>query len=422
MQIGFLISLANILPAKVVRAFSRTTLRKELIRRAHERQVTLHERGFKNPSFPSCKFVQRFASNERRHKILLDKNCSLVMKPLFCHTLEEFVKTFATLPGYALGLAALFFTLTIPACSHTQAQTPTYAALVTDLTGTVLVRKVGRTDFARAVWGMQLYRGDQIRTQEHSQVSLLLMNRNLIVLESGSTLTIQGNSTLESTKGVKALSSDLAVNLSGLTLHESRTGDAAALSGLRSGAAAPEILPCSPRSPKLRSSRPAFVWESKQKYDSYKIAVLTDSGAYWTRKSSASRLDYPPDAPALKDGSTYFWHVEGEGLFEQIKSPTVRFTVLSSQEIKSIQDQEQRIRQTIGSEADNSSLHFLLGAHYDQAGLWEEAVSQFEIIAAKNVDAPLPHEILGRLYEKLDMKDQAITELQKAVQLSQERR
>jgi len=60
----------------------------------------------------------------------------------------------------------------------------------------------------------------------------------------------------------------------------------------------------------------------------------------------------------------------------------------------------------------------VLGAFYINQGLLQDAINEFQIIAEVNVDAPLPHEILGSLYSDVGNKDKAIEELQKALSLA----
>jgi hypothetical protein len=313
--------------------------------------------------------------------------------------------------------ASIPLLILLQSASPASAQTPPYAALVTDLSGTVMVQKAGRSDPERGVWGMQLCRGDQIRTKENSQVSILLQNSNLVTLGPSSSLTIADNTPGGSQKSVRQVNPDLTPNLSLLTFHESRDGEAEALAGLRAGKTGADITPLNPRNSKMRSSRPSFEWVSERSHESYGVTLLADTGAVWTCRTSGTRMDYPGNERALEPGKSYFWYVEGEDLFERTKSPGVGFTILSSEEVKSVEEHERHLQRTIAPEGENSSVHFLLGAYYDQMGMLTEAIPEFRHIAEKNPDAPLPHEILGRLYEKAALKDQAIKELQKAVML-----
>jgi hypothetical protein len=301
-------------------------------------------------------------------------------------------------------------------------QTPPYVALVTALDGRVMIKKTGRTDFEKGVWGAQLHRGDQIRTLENARVSLLFENSNLITLGSNSNLTIADNTPPSAQKSVRVASPALASDLSLLTFRESGNGEAGALAGLRAGGDNAEITAITPRQSKIRSLQPSFEWLARRPFESFTITVMTDSGVLWERRSPAGRLAYPADAQALERGHAYVWTVEGENLFEHAKSPGTAFSVLSPEETQSVAEQEEHWKQMIGSDETNTTLRLLLGAYYDRQGLLMDAITQFQQIAATNPDAPLPHEILGRLYEKVGLKDQAIRELQNAVTSSRESR
>jgi hypothetical protein len=299
-------------------------------------------------------------------------------------------------------------------------QTLPYVALVTALDGRVMIKKTGRTDFEKGVWGAQLHRGDQIRTLENAQVSLLFENSNLITLGPNSNLTIADNTPPAAQRLVRVATPALASDLSLLTFRESGSDEAGALAGLRAGTA--EITAITPRQSKIRSLRPSFEWLAQRPFESFTITVMTDSGVLWERRSPTGRLSYPADAPTLERGHAYVWTIEGENLFEHAKSPGTAFSVLSPEETQSVAEQEEHWKQMIGSDETNTTLRFLLGAYYDRQGLLMDAITQFQQIAATNPDAPLPHEILGRLYEKVGLKDQAIRELQNAVTSSQEPR
>ena len=70
---------------------------------------------------------------------------------------------------------------------------------------------------------------------------------------------------------------------------------------------------------------------------------------------------------------------------------------------------------------ESNTLHFMLGFYFEKQGYYNEAISRIEIISKSNPNAPLPHEILGNLYTKTDLKDQAIFEFQKALELKQKK-
>jgi hypothetical protein len=302
---------------------------------------------------------------------------------------------------------------------HAQGESQ-YLALITDLSGKVVVKKAQKTGFEKAVWGMQLFQGDQLKTYEGSEVTLLFSNKNLIALGANSSLTISDGSLSPKTpKPIRSVDADLLADVSVLSLRRTSEGEMGALAGLRSGATEEAIVLLSPRNSKIKSVRPSFIWDSKKEFDSFKVTLYDSDGPVWARDVSGRRLDYPEDATALEHGQSYFWHVEGEGLFDTYKSPSLGFTVLSRDELDQVESEERKVEGIFREGTSGSSVDLILGAYYDKVGLYGDAIDRFENIAKMNSDAPLPHEILGKLYQNIGLKDKAIVQLQKAIELSQ---
>jgi len=317
--------------------------------------------------------------------------------------------------------ALITMILTIGAQSLLSQQEPQYLALITDITGEALVKKAQRAGFEKALWGMQLYEGDKIKTLESSGVSLLFSNNNFITLGPNSTLTIsKGPTSLKnSPELIRNAGTELFADFSNLTLRRTREGEIGALAGLRLGGPELVIELLSPRDTKIKTTRPSFMWSSKKEFDKFKVKLFDSSGLVWARETSVTRLDYPEDETPLAYGKSYFWQVESEGHLESFKSPSVGFNILSEEELQQVASEEKRVQDMFKDDLNSSNYHSLLGAYYGKLGLREEAIAKFEMIAKLHAEAPLPHEILGKLYSDIGLKDKAIAELQKALELSQ---
>jgi tetratricopeptide (TPR) repeat protein len=309
----------------------------------------------------------------------------------------------------------------IGATSLLPQQEPQYLALITDITGEALAKKAQRAEFEKALWGMQLYEGDKIKTLESSEISLLFSNNNFITLGPNSALTIsRGPAPLKnSPEPIRNMGTELFADLSNLALRRTRKGEIGALAGLRYGGAEQMIELLSPGNTKIKTARPSFAWSSKKTFDKFKVKLFGSSGLVWTREISITRLDYPENETPLEYGKSYFWQVEGEGLAESFKSPSVGFNILSEEELQKVAAEEKRVQDMFKDGLNSGSYHFLLGAYYDKQGLLAEAIVQFEMIAKLHAEAPLPHEILGKLYIDIGLKDKAIVELQMALDLRQ---
>ena len=90
-------------------------------------------------------------------------------------------------------------------------------------------------------------------------------------------------------------------------------------------------------------------------------------------------------------------------------------------ELEEVEKHEKKVMDMFKTDPQNSTSHFILGAYYEKKGLLEDAIEEFKIISNRNIYSPIPHEILGKLYNNIAFKDRAILELQKALQLSQQR-
>ena len=139
-------------------------------------------------------------------------------------------------------------------------QVPSYLALITGMTGEVMVKKAGSIEFEKALWGMQLYPGDRLTTLETSEVSLLFSNNNLLALGPNSSLTIsEGPVALnESPKPVRSIDRELLADLWSLTLRRTSEGEIGVLAGLRFGAFEEVTVLLSPRNSKIKGTRPSW--------------------------------------------------------------------------------------------------------------------------------------------------------------------
>lgn len=316
------------------------------------------------------------------------------------------------------GVLVLVCILCAPA-SSAQEQTQCIA-VITGISGNVLLKKSGKTEFTKTYWGTQLFQGDQLKTTDNSDVSMTYSDNSIIKLGPNNLITVTkaAPATTEKAANVKKVSSAMMVNISALTSKRDSKKDVGALAGLRSVAIEEPIELISPFSTLIKTNRPTFTWSPKKPYDKFVVNLYNSKGLVWSNKVSANTLKFPENEKELEPGETYFWNVEGEDLLNNEKSVNYKFSVLPFEKIREVQDQETLIRRTFDNDSDSSSLHSFLGAYYINQGLLQDAISEFMVISKMNPDAPLPHEILGSLYSDVGSKDKAIEELQKALSLS----
>lgn len=296
-------------------------------------------------------------------------------------------------------------------------------AVITEIKGEAFLRKADRSEFAKASWGSQLFQGDEIKTSDKSDVKLLFSNSNLISLGPNSIIRISGKESgaTETNGNVKNISSAMMVDLSAFTARREDKIDAGALAGLRSVATDESIELTSPYNTVIKTDRPSFSWFAKKSYDNYAVNLYNSKGLVWSRKMTENTLNYPENEKGLEFGESYFWNVEGEYLIDTDKSSNHKFSVLSLEQFREVEANENAIRNKFKNDPESSSLHSILGAYYIKKGLLQDAIIEFQTIAKLNTDAALPHELLGSLYSETGDKDKAIDELQKALILAKEK-
>jgi hypothetical protein len=325
---------------------------------------------------------------------------------------------------FKTGLVVLLFIFLLSGLRLSQAQQPSQClAVITEINGEVFLKKVNRNEFSKASWGIQLFQGDEIKTSDKSEVKLLFSNNNLISLGSNSKIKIAGKElpATETTSNVRNISSAAMVNLSDLIPKREDKNDVGALAGLRSVSSEQSIELTSPNNTLIKTDHPSFSWMTKKIYDNYIVNLYNSKGLVWSKKVSGNTINYPENEKGLEFGESYFWNVEGEYLIDTDKSSNHKFSVLSLEQSKEVEENENTIRSTFKNDPESSSLHSVLGAYFINKGLLQDAIIEFQTIAKLNSDAALPHELLGSLYSEVGDKDKAIDELQKALALSKNR-
>lgn len=313
--------------------------------------------------------------------------------------------------------AAAVIALTACLAAPSAAQTD-YRALITDLSGSILVARADHADYTSAIWGMQLFAGDRVKTERGSKVSLLFSDNSLIELGANSALTISEGPGAVAHSSARSLEEDLYGTLASLKQRSNAHGRA--LAGLRAGESDSPTTLISPRNTKVKELRPSFAWQPEKEYDGFVIKLYDASGLVWSRQAETNRLDYPEDEASLVPGRSYFWEVEGQSLLDAESSEKAGFSVLSEEELARVAERESAIELSLAGEENSTNYQFAVGAFYAREGLVESAIASFEEIAERHPHAVLPHEILGRLYEEIGLEDLAVAELEEAVALGRQ--
>ncbi len=293
-------------------------------------------------------------------------------------------------------------------------------ALVTELHGTVQVKKAGQSGLKNCMWGTQFHNGDIIHTSENGRVSILFSNGNLISLGPSSSMTISSGPSpaKEHGESIGTIGSELAADLSAIIVQHDDEGGFDALAGLRGGPAASEIVLSAPCNTLVDDTRPAFTWTSKKLFESYKVILFDSQGPVWSQETKTTSLAYPEKEKPLVRGASYFWTVEGIDLIDVISSPRIGFSVLTAQKMKTMNQYQARLLKMFDQKNECATYYTIIGTYFEKNGLLADAIEAFRKVAEANPESPLPHEILGRLYRKTGQKDMAIFELDKALRLT----
>lgn len=292
-------------------------------------------------------------------------------------------------------------------------------AVITDMSGEVIIQKA-QTKERKAVWGTQLYERDVIKTSKGSRATLLFSNGNLINLGANSSIeiSISNKTTAEADTKSEKVSKVMVTNFLTLTNKRKKDKEVGVLAGKRSVNTIQTVELISPCNTLIKTTRPSFSWHTRESIDEFEIKLYNGKGLLWSRKVSDNKLAFPDNEQDLEYGESYFWHVEGDVMLESYKSLNHEFSILSTDRINEVAEQEEDIKDFFKGDLNSSTYHSAIGAYYMDIGLHEEAIEEFLLVSEINQQAALPHEILGKLYTYVGKKDQAISELHKALELA----
>jgi hypothetical protein len=208
---------------------------------------------------------------------------------------------------YITGVLVLVCILCAPA-SSAQEQSQCIA-VITGISGNVLLKKAGKTEFTKTYWGTQLFQDDQIKTTDNAAVSMTYSNNRIITIGPNDLITITkaDPSATEKTGNVKKVSSAMMVNISALTSKRDSKKDVGALAGLRGVGIEEPIELTSPSNTLIRTNRPTFAWIPKKPYDKFVVNLYSSKGLVWSKKVSESQLKFPERDLILVKHTSGMW-------------------------------------------------------------------------------------------------------------------
>jgi hypothetical protein len=256
--------------------------------------------------------------------------------------------------------------------SNPAAESESALNVIVALQGQVSLKRSGWGNYAPAVFGTPLRRGDLLRVGESSQAKVVC-----------SGLTV----------------SDIARGISGVPCAGAKPllryrGDLVISTRGYGSVSFPVVI--SPRKTRLLNPHPSLRWTPVDGARSYTVIVRGNDLNWSTEVRAKTGLDYPENAPALKAGSAYKLIVianSGRQSDEEAE-PGLGFSVLTPDEAKEVVRDEQKIRQ-LGLPDEPTRL--LVVYLYVARGLNAEAIDKLEGMS-QLLQEPGPARLLGDLY------------------------
>jgi hypothetical protein len=265
-----------------------------------------------------------------------------------------------------------------------------------------------------ATFGRPLERGDRVIVAPGGAATVYLSDGNVIELAEKSTVTIGGTVTTKSASGATAPGAVYS-QVSKFVTAGSRATGLVAMSTMRGGEDASPLIE-EPRKSDVTSDRPAFRWRAVAGASRYRVTVSGDAGDLWTREVTATTLDFPADAAALKRDGDYLWKVEALGDQGALRDESSVFHVIAADAASSIDADLKHIAESAG--ANTAATRYLAGSYLSGRGLYGDAVREFNELSRLSPESPAPHEALGNVYRAVGLMDLAATEYQKALELT----
>jgi len=246
----------------------------------------------------------------------------------------------------------------------------TESGLIVGVQGDAALKRAGWRDYAPALFGAPLRRGDLLRLGSAGSATVACADLKLATVEGG-------------VSGYPCQTAPRTPLVYEGTLLNPTRGD---------NGSGDTPLVISPRKTKLLNPRPVLRWQPMPGAKSYKLSL---QGTNWTAEmSGASELPYPDSAPALQPGVTYRLVVTaGDRSSSEEPGAGLGFSVLGAAEAKAVKEAEAKIRALSLTETATA---LLIANVYATNGLYAEAVEGLERLPGPQEPAVL--RLLGDLY------------------------
>ena len=265
--------------------------------------------------------------------------------------------------------------------------------------GRVEVQAAGKSEWRAAGPFQALRAGDTVRASaDAAAVVLLTGGRGTVRVDASRSPLVLAAGTADAGKLQKARA---LVEGSVKFLSTSAKEPPKAVLSVRAWARPPVIL--SPRNSPVLPGPLTFEWLG-DRFSRYTVRVTAPSGVVLERKGVVGpRLDYPADAPALAPGVRYTVAVAPTNGRAQEAS----FEVLDAARAQAVRESLQDIEDGLGAGASPNTVTVVRVGLLAEQGLLHDARLAVLAALAKDPDEPALHTLLGQLYQKTGLAQQA---------------
>lgn len=265
--------------------------------------------------------------------------------------------------------------------------------------GRVEVQAAGKPDWRAAGPFLALRAGDTVRASADAAAVILLSGgRGTVKVDASNSPFAVNVGAPDDGKLQKART---LVEGSVKFLTASAKEPPKAVLSVRAGTRPPVIL--SPRNASVLPGPLTFEWLGNQ-FSRYTVRLTAASGVVFEKKGvTGARLEYPADAPALTPGVRYTLAVSPASGSAQEAS----FDVVDAGRAQAIRQSLKELEDGLGAGVSPNTLTVVRVGVLAEQGLLHDARLALIAALAKDSDEPSLHTLLGHLYQKVGLPQQA---------------
>jgi hypothetical protein len=276
--------------------------------------------------------------------------------------------------------------------------------------GQVHVRAVGETEWAAPKPLQSLRAGDQVRVVGDGRAVLVFTGGRGtgIVTQSNSPFTVAAQADAGATDRVRSVISGVTNFLLGQ--QRERTFQSLSVRSVRPQP--PAIL--GPRQTRVVGDRVVFEWLGPERLR-YTVRLVGAQGVVWQiEEVERKALPYPSSAPALAAGGRYVWELETREHGVQ----AAQFEVASAADTKAVADALAVLTPASARGYTPATLSLMRAGLLFQERFYADARRELEAGIAASPEEPTLHLLLGHVYDRIGLKQQAANAFDEAEALS----